>query len=203
MGDDEHGQPALCQFPHDGEHFADHLRVERACRLVEQQRFRLHGQGAGDGYALLLAAGELGRAGVYILRHADGFQVFHGGGARLLPAAAEHLDRAYGAVLQDVEVVEQIELLEHHAELCAVFGACHAAAGDVLPVVQDRAARSVLQKVDAAEHGGFTRPARADDADDLALFDAEVDIAQNDVFAEAFLQGDDLDHIVSHFSSPP
>ena len=55
--------PSLGQVLHDGEHLADHFGVQGRGRLVEEQHLRVHGQGAGDGHALLLAAGELPGAG--------------------------------------------------------------------------------------------------------------------------------------------
>jgi hypothetical protein len=56
--------PFFGQFDHDVQHFLDHLRVEGRGRLVEQHDLGLHAQRAGDGDALLLAAGEL--AGVLL-----------------------------------------------------------------------------------------------------------------------------------------
>src|SRR6266536_4246065 len=59
---DHHHRHALAGQPgHHVEHLADHLRVERAGRLVEQHRLGLHGQRPGDRGTLLLAAGQLGR----------------------------------------------------------------------------------------------------------------------------------------------
>ena len=52
-------RPSRGQVGHDGEHLGGHPRVERAGRLVEEDRLRLHRQGPGDRDPLLLAAGEL------------------------------------------------------------------------------------------------------------------------------------------------
>jgi hypothetical protein len=49
------------------EHLADQLGVERARDLVEQHHLGAHGQRAGDGDALLLAARELRRVGVELV----------------------------------------------------------------------------------------------------------------------------------------
>ena len=51
--------PSSARSAHDVEDVADQLRVERRGRLVEEHQLRLHRQRAGDGHALLLAAGEL------------------------------------------------------------------------------------------------------------------------------------------------
>ena len=52
------------------------MRVERAEGLIHDQDARLIRQRAGDGHALLHAAGELVRIGVLELREPDHFQPF-------------------------------------------------------------------------------------------------------------------------------
>ena len=47
MGDDYHRQTLFGEVAHDFEHFADHLGVECARRLVEQQNLGLHRKRAG------------------------------------------------------------------------------------------------------------------------------------------------------------
>ena len=54
--DHDHGQTFLSQLAHHAQHFFAQFGVERAGRLVEEHHLRFHGQGAGDGDALLLAA---------------------------------------------------------------------------------------------------------------------------------------------------
>ena len=76
-------------------------------------------------HALLLSAGELRRAGVDVRRHADAPEIFHGDFLRLGPAAPEHRHLTGNAVLQRRHVVEEIEALEHHADLCAVLREIH------------------------------------------------------------------------------
>jgi hypothetical protein len=59
VGDAHHGHAFLGQLDHHVEHLVDHLRVEGRGGLVEEHADRVHRQRAGDGHALLLAAGEL------------------------------------------------------------------------------------------------------------------------------------------------
>ena len=59
MCDDEHRHALICEVAHDGKHFAGELRVKRARRLVEEDNLRVCRNGAGNGNALLLAAGKL------------------------------------------------------------------------------------------------------------------------------------------------
>ena len=61
VGDHHHGHAVGGELAHDGEHLADHFRVERGGRFVEQHELRMHGQRAGDRHPLLLAAGQLRR----------------------------------------------------------------------------------------------------------------------------------------------
>ena len=53
--------PSRASVGHDVEHLVDHLGVERRGGLVEQHDLGLHGERAGDGHPLLLAAREVGR----------------------------------------------------------------------------------------------------------------------------------------------
>ena len=201
MRDDDHRQALFSQAAHDIEHLADHLRIERARRLVKQQHFRLHGQCPRDGHALLLSAGELGRPGVDIRRHADLRQVLHGDLLSLLAAALERRDLPGNAVVERGHVVEQVEALEHHANLRAVLDEVEVLGRDVLPVVEHLTGGRRLEQIDAAQHRALAGTGRADDAHDLALFHAEVDVAQDGVVAELLLQMYQLDHIVCHGSA--
>ena len=71
--------PSLGQIGHNFQHFIDHLGIERRGRLVEEHDLGLHRQRAGDGDALLLAAGEIGRIDVGFVGNADAFQQLLGG----------------------------------------------------------------------------------------------------------------------------
>ena len=71
VGDDQHGDAGPRQRAHDVQHLAGQLGVERRGRLVEEQDPRLQRQRPGDGHALLLAAGELGRIVARAVREAD------------------------------------------------------------------------------------------------------------------------------------
>ena len=51
-------------------HIFTHFEIERSQRFVEQQNFRLIDNGTGNGYPLLLSAGERIDITVFIIRHA-------------------------------------------------------------------------------------------------------------------------------------
>src|SRR5579864_1990871 len=57
MGHDHHGHAVAREIDHDVEYLADHFRVERRRRLVEQHRDRVHGKRTRNRDALLLASG--------------------------------------------------------------------------------------------------------------------------------------------------
>ena len=92
------------------------LRVEGAGDLVAQQAARLHRQGAGDGHALLLAAGQLVRIGVGVAGQADARQQLPAALLRLRPAAPQHLRRRLDDVAQGRQVRKELEVLEDHAQ---------------------------------------------------------------------------------------
>jgi len=54
----QHRPPFQGQRPHHVKHFANQLWIEGRCRLIEQEKLRLHGQRPSDGDTLLLPAGE-------------------------------------------------------------------------------------------------------------------------------------------------
>ena len=95
--------------------------------------------------------------------------------ASCLPTAA-HLDRAERDVLQDRLVGEEVEALEHHADLGAQLGERLALLGQRLAVERDRALVDGLEPVDGAAQGRLAGAGRADHDDDLAALDGEVDV---------------------------
>ena len=67
--------PSSARLAHGLEHLADQFRIERGGHLVEQHDVRVHGERAGDGDALLLAAGEARRILLGLLGEADPFEL--------------------------------------------------------------------------------------------------------------------------------
>ena len=60
MRDDHHGHALrLANILQQLQYFLTGLVIERTGRLIAQQQLRLFGNRAGDGYTLLLAAGQL------------------------------------------------------------------------------------------------------------------------------------------------
>ena len=98
---------------------SDGRRVEVAGGLVGQQDRRPVDEGAGDRDALLLAAGQLVRAGASPCRPGRPGRARLGhGGEDVVPRLADHLQRE-GDVLEDGLVRQQPEVLEDGADLAA------------------------------------------------------------------------------------
>ena len=71
MGDDDHRCVLLGELLHDIEDLADEFRIERARRLVEQEKFRLHGEGPGNRDPLLLPTRKARRIDVRVSGQPD------------------------------------------------------------------------------------------------------------------------------------
>jgi hypothetical protein len=186
----DHRRAVGGELAHDGEDFAGELGVERARGFVEEQHGRLDGEGAGDGGALLLAAGELGRVGVGFVGEADaveqGKRTVAGGVGR------EPADEAGGEreIFPDAQVGEEVELLKDHADA----GAVGVERGVVTrvdegAVAADFAGVGEHEKVEATEQRGFAGAAGAEDGGDGAGGDSERDGVEGDEGFEALGEG--------------
>ena len=99
-------------------HLGGHLRVEGAGRLVEQDRRRVNRKGPGDRNTLLLPAGKLVRPARPPCRPARPGRAAAGASPRPRPATARGRTRGPAMTFsQGRHVREQVELLEHHADL--------------------------------------------------------------------------------------
>ena len=139
----------------------------------------MHGQRAGNGDALLLAAGKLVRIGVDLVQQADlDKQVMRPRPSFFFREAA-YLDRGKDDVFLHRHVRKQVEALKHHAnfrtqcvDICMVV--MHRDA-----VNQHAPAGGFFQAVQAAQESTFARAGRADDADNFGIVYRTVDAAQH------------------------
>ena len=149
-------------------HLAAQLEVEGAERLVEEQHLGVVDQRAGDGDALLLAAGELVRlalgevAELHELQHVVDLLLHR---LDAPPAQPE------GDVLGDVQVREERVRLEDGVHRPLV----RRQIGDVLVAEEDRAGGRLLKPGDHAERGGLATARRAEQGEERALRDGQFE----------------------------
>ena len=187
--DDHHRHAVLCERAHHGQDLADQLGIERGGRLVEQHHARLHRERPGDGHALLLPAGELARIAVSLRGQADALEQRHCALARLRGRHFLHHDRSERHVLDHRDVLEEIEALEHHADIGAgrtqlwltdfVEPVADAAIADQVSVHCHVAGVGCLEMVDATQEGRLSGARGPDDAHHLAGIDVEIDSFQD------------------------
>ena len=178
---------------------ADHLprsaarcRVEPGRRLVEEEEIRVADERDAEVEPALLAAGERLHARVLLRGETDELDHLVDV-ARLLVVAGEHAVR-----LAHAEVRPELGLLEHDADPLAELGA------RVLWVVPEHghlagvAPSVALEDLDRRRLAGAVR---AEQAEDLALLDVEIDAAHRREIAVGLLQAANGDRLHSSSTS--
>ena len=178
MGDDHHCHAFLRELHHHIQHLVDHLRVERGRRLVEEHADRIHRQRPRNRDALLLPAGELSRKFVFLRNQADAVEQLQAALDRLFAAAVQHLDLSQRQVVDDLQVREQLEVLEHHPDARPQLGEIGLGVAHRNPVDGDRALLEWLQGVDALDERRLARAGRPANDDHFALLDLGRAIGQ-------------------------
>ena len=180
----------LVEVVDEAQDFGAGVGVEIAGGLVGEEDGRLEGQGAGDGDALALAAGELVGQVVEAVVEADELEQAAGARFDFLAREAFEVERE-GHVLDAGERGEEVEELEDEADFVAaeagevVIGE----RGDGLAVDADFAGGGAVEAADQVEEGGLSGAGGADDGDHFAAGDVEVD----------GIEGDDLSLAVEMF----
>jgi len=168
-------------------HLLAELEVQRPQRLVEQQHLGLVDQGPGQRHPLLLAAGEL--VGSAFLHPG---QPHHPGGLGHPPAELGALDPAHPQpeldVLADGHVGEEGVGLEHGVDRPAVRRR-HA---DFLTEDAQAPLGGQVQPGDHAQRGGLAASRRAEQGEELAVADGQVDVVDRHDLAEALRDALDL-----------
>ena len=176
-----------------------HLDAERGIevgqRLVEEESLRLAHDRPADGDALALAAGEFARPPVEI-----GREVEDGGGLRHLlvdfgARAPGHLQSEGDVVAHAHMRVERVGLEDHRQAALR-----RRRRDDIDAVDEDLAAGRVLEAGDQAEKRRLAATRRADEDDEGAVLDGEIDVRDDFGGAEAFL--DALENDLAHALLP-
>ena len=194
MGDDHHRDVLLvCQLYHDIQHFLDGLRVEGRSRLVEQDDLGLCAEGACNGDALLLAAGQLRRVDIRFVPEADDLKIMICQLFGLCLGLVMELHGCQRQVFEHRHVGVEVELLEDHAHVVADdLGLV--LVGQLLTVDVDVAAGRLFQKVHAADSGRFAAAGRSDNDQLFALGDLEVHVFEDVQVSEVLVNVFEFDH---------
>ena len=172
--------PACGQLDHDVEHLLDHLRIKRRGRLVEQHDLRLHAQRAGDGDALLLAAGELAR---------DTCAPARGCGPAPGTPSRSAIACFFGTrftqvgarvrLSSTVRCGNRLNCWNTMPTSRRMRSTVRTSRVSSMPSTTMRALLVLLQRVDAADHRRLAGAGRAADDDALAAVDGQRDVAQH------------------------
>ena len=180
VGDEQEGDPdlALDRLQLDL-HRPAQLEVEGRERLVEQQHLRPVDQRAGERDALSLAAGELGRP--VLGARAELHQLEHLADALVDAGAVDALAaQAERDVAAHVEVLEERVALEDGVDVALV----RRGAGDVVAADLHGAGGGVVEAGDHPQRGGLAAARRAQQREELAGRDVEVDVVDDGGAAE-------------------
>ena len=152
--------------------------VQRAGGLVAQQIFWLRGEGACNGHTLFLSAGELRRISVRTVGQTDQFEQLLGAFSSRILFQARDLQRE-ADVFQDGALLQQVEPLKDHADRLPCAQQLLAGQdGQILPVEQHLAGGRALEQVDTPHQRALACTGKADDAENLAVLNRQVDVAQ-------------------------
>jgi hypothetical protein len=149
------------------------LRVEVGERLVHEERLRLAHDRPPHRHALALAARELPRLALEELREAEHARDLVDAGPRLRLRRAPHL-QAVAEVLADRHVRVQRVALEDHGDVALARREIR----DVPPVDRDRPARHLLEAGEAPQKRRLPASGRADERDELTVFDAQRHVVE-------------------------
>lgn len=114
-----HGNAGVGKPFNNVKHFFYHFRVECGGRFVQKQHFRFHGHGAGNGYALFLAAGKSAGVLARFIAKAYFFQQLLRFGFGVGTAQPVNNARCISHVLQRRHIGKQIKMLKNHARIFA------------------------------------------------------------------------------------
>jgi hypothetical protein len=173
-------------------HLLAQLLVEGPERFVEEEDAGFEDQGAGEGNALALSAGEF--VGIAVLEAGEAHEVEGGGDEVAVFTAGElRVAEAEGDVALDGQVRDEGVVLEDEVDGATVGGE----GGDVLVFDDDVAGVAVLEAGDHAEEGGLAAAAGAQEGEELAAADVERDVVGGGDVAEVLDRPDHADAVVA------
>ena len=178
-----------------GPHVVAELGIEVGERLVEEEEPRAADDGAPDGEPLLLAAAERCRPAVE--RVGDAQQLRCLTHPRIdLGTPHLHLPQGVGEVLEGRQMRIEGEALKDHRHVAAL----DRNAREIVAIHRERAAVRSLEAGDDAQRRGLSRRARAEQHEELAVVDLQVDTAQR--VQRAVALGQPREAYLRHPTSP-
>ena len=174
VGDHHDGGALLVELGEQVHHLLAVLAVEVAGGLVGEDELGVGDHGAGDGHTLLLSARQLLREVLGPV--GDGHPLHHRRDPLLaLRRADVQVAQRQLDVLIDVQLVDEVEALEHEADVAfAELGALLLLqAADLLAEQLVGALGGVVQEAEDVEQRGFAAARRPHDGDELAVVDGE------------------------------
>ena len=181
-------------------HLFAELQVERPERFVEKEHAGPVDERPGEGHALLLTPGHLGDAPVSVPGEIDELEDLLDPLLGIVPGDLLAL-QPVGHVLRHVEVGEQRVRLEHGVDVPLVGRK----AGNVVGAEEDLAGGGLFEPADHPERRGLAAARRAEEREELALFDLEVDVIDRDDVFERLGDPFEADggHVRHHVIQPP
>jgi len=196
---DHHGHAGGLQVAHYGEHASYEFRVKGRGGLVEQNDFRLERDGAGNGDALLLAAGKFVWIGARLVLEPHPVKGRESDRLGLRIGKTCHLAQRQRDIAQGRHVGIEVEGLEHHADTTARGVDVVLGMQEIDPVDEDRAVGRLLQAIEAAQKCALARARRADDEYEFLRLDGEIDSFENRRSAEGLAEAPHLkDQVAPH-----
>ena len=179
MGDHKDGLAHAVDSREEAQQLVGGAGIQGAGGLVGQDDLRGSDQGAGDGSALLLAAGDL--VGILLQQafNAQGHRDGHQGGVHFAVALTGQ-DQGQADIVLEGEGIQQVELLEHKTQVVPAEGSDLAFLNlrEILSVQQHGAGGGLVQGGEDVQQRGFSGSALAHDGDVLAFLDGEIHVLQ-------------------------
>ena len=167
--------------------------VEIAGWLVGEKNLRAIDEGAGDGDALLFAAGELRGTVAETMREANALERFANAGGALGAIDFGEAKREFDIFFEG-HAREKVEGLEDHANgVATIAGEIERAKkSDVLAVGEDGAGSGAIETGDEIEQRGFSRAGGAEESEEFVVGDGEGEFVDgtDGRFAHGVVAGD-------------
>ena len=175
MRDQDNG---LVRFAKTGNHvknLSGHLRIERGCRLIHQEKLRLDGERPGNRHALPLTAAQLRRLLSRVRIKAQALEDL----PRTLLSirkAMNFLERQQN-ILQCSQVGKEIEGLKYYADFAPMLAQGSLFENQTPPIKKNHALIGMLQAGEHAQQGGLAPARRPNQRDCVIKRSVKVDVS--------------------------